>query len=94
MKVNKDVFNLSIEKSFNLHIMSKKILISEKQLQNALMNSSSSPSQISKQVDAVSNNGLTFPSWLVGLLKVLGYAIGIILAGVGTTAVASTVYPF
>lgn len=75
--------------------MSKKILISEKQLQNALMNSSSSSAtQISKQVDAVTNNGLTFPSWLVGLLKVLGYAIGIILAGVGTSAVASTVYPF
>ncbi|MCQ2283036.1 MAG: hypothetical protein MJZ99_10515 [Bacteroidales bacterium] len=75
--------------------MSKTIIINEKNLQKALMNvGSSSSDQILHQVDAVTAKGFTFPSWLVGLLKVLGYAIGIILAGVGTTAVASTVYPF
>lgn len=47
--------------------------------------------QINEILDSLPKTGL--PWWVV-LLKVVAYAIGLVLAGYGTTAAAATVFHF
>lgn len=49
--------------------------------------------ELQEVMDALMAASKSCPSWLVIALKVLAYALGLILAGVGTAATASCVSP-
>lgn len=49
--------------------------------------------ELKEVIDALMSASKSCPSWLVVVLKVLAYALGLILAGVGTAATASCVLP-
>lgn len=49
--------------------------------------------ELADVIDALQEATKSCPSWLVIVLKVLAYALGLILAGVGTAATASCVLP-
>ncbi len=57
-----------------------------------LMQVDSVPAAVKAAISDALNAGTPIPAWLVTLLKVIAYAIGLVLAGIGTTATAATLF--
>lgn len=73
--------------------MSKKITIKKEQLADILQTESEiTGKEFSSIMSRVEQTSTELPHWVVILLKVIAYAIGIILAGYGTAASAQTLF--
>lgn len=71
----------------------KKISITEKQLQDIL---GTQADLTQRELDDIMSraNSLSepMPHWLIVTLKIIAYALGLVLAGYGTTASATTLF--
>lgn len=71
----------------------KRITIDRAKLSDILETESEITSkELNDILTRVDSTSTTLPHWLVVLLKVIAYAIGIILAGYGTSAAAQTIF--
>lgn len=71
----------------------KKFSITKSKLQDILGTESEiSHKELESIIERVESTSEPIPHWLVVTLKVLAYALGLILAGIGTTASAATLF--
>lgn len=70
------------------------ITLKKQQLRQRLFDSGMSTKDIDELLVETTATPTSLPKWLVILLKAIAYAIGLILAGYGTTAAAQTLIHF
>lgn len=71
----------------------KKFTISQSKLEDILSTESEiSQRELTDIVSRVSQTSEPLPHWLIVTLKVIAYALGLVLAGVGTTASAQILF--
>ena len=66
--------------------------MTQKQIIDAVKNCKTLNSAQKAELAEALTDESNLPSWLVTLLKVVAYAIGLVLAGYGTTAAAANVF--
>lgn len=71
----------------------KKITITEKQLQDILGTQADiTQRELDDIMSRASSLSEPMPHWLIVTLKIIAYALGLVLAGYGTTASATTLF--